>query len=346
MSESEVSKAAKTLSKLGASKGGMARAEKMTPEERKEVASKAASARWGIPRATHAGDIEIGDMRFHCSVLSDGTRIITQTDFMEGMGMYYSGWVAQSKAKNQSSADIPHFLAFKSLEPFIYKHLGDLQSITVKYRTEKGLLAHGIKAEIIPKICEVWLDADEQGKLGARQKQIAQKAKILMRALAHVAIVALVDEATGYQEVRDRNELHKILAAYISQELLPWAKRFPPNFYKEICRLKGWIYSPMNPMKGPRLIGKITNQIVYEKLPPGVLDELRIKNPIVWNKRRKYKHHQFLTEDIGNPHLEKHIASVTTLMRISPNWKSFERVLEKAFPSLHKPIQIEIGKSS
>ena len=257
--------------------------------------------------------------------------------------MYYSGWVAQSKAQNETAADLPHFLAFKSLDPFIHKHLGDLQSITVRYRTEKGLLAHGIKAEIIPKICEVWLDADEHGKLGARQKKIAQKAKVLMRALAHVAIVALVDEATGYQDVRDRNELHKILAAYISPELLPWAKRFEPNFYKEICRLKGWIYSPMNPMKGPRLIGKITNQIVYEKLPPGVLEELREKNPVVSNKRRKYKHHQFLTEDIGNPHLEKHIASVTTLMRISSNWKSFERMLEKAFPSPHKPMQIEMN---
>ena len=342
MSEKEISNAARTLSKLGASKGGKARAEKMTPEERKDVAQKAAEARWGVPRATHAGEIQIGDMRFHCSVLSDGTRIITQTDFMEGMGMYYSGWVAQSKAKSPSAADIPHFLAFKSLEPFIDKHLGDLQSISVKYRTAKGSLAHGIKAEIIPKICEVWLDADEHGKLRARQKQIAQKAKILMRALAHVAIIALVDEATGYQDVRDRNELHKILAAYISAELLPWAKRFPPNFYQEIFRLKGWTYSPLNPMKSPRLVGRITNQIVYERLPPGVLDELRLKNPIVSNNRRKYKHHQFLTEEIGNPHLEKHIASVTTLMRIAPNWKTFERMLEKAFPHPSRPAQIEL----
>ena len=99
---------------------------------RKARGQKGAGARWGIPQAEHVGEVDIGGMLFPCSVLSDGTRILTQTDFMSGMGMYYSGWVARSKAKNESSADTPHFLAFKSLEPFIYQHLGDLQSIVVK----------------------------------------------------------------------------------------------------------------------------------------------------------------------------------------------------------------------
>jgi hypothetical protein len=81
------------------------------------------------------------------------------------------------------SADLPHFLGFKNLQPFIPKHLGDLQSIVVRYRTERGSLAHGIKAEIIPNICEIWMDADDAGLLGARQKKIAAKAKLIMRAL-------------------------------------------------------------------------------------------------------------------------------------------------------------------
>ena len=66
---------------------------------------------------------------------------------------------------------MPQFLAFKNLEPFVFKHLGDLQSVTLKYRTERGHLAHGIRADIIPKICDIWLDADEHGKLGSRQRE-------------------------------------------------------------------------------------------------------------------------------------------------------------------------------
>jgi hypothetical protein len=42
----DASKAASMLSALGASKGGKARAESLTPEERKGIAKKAANARW------------------------------------------------------------------------------------------------------------------------------------------------------------------------------------------------------------------------------------------------------------------------------------------------------------
>ncbi len=295
-----------------------------------------------LEKATHSGELKIGNMVFPCSVLSDGTRILTQTDFMKGMDMYYSGWVAKEKSKDIATADIPHFMAFKSLEPYVDKHLGDLQSISVKYKTERGNIAHGIRAEIIPKICEIWMDADEGGGLGKRQKRVAEKAKLLMRALAHVGIVALVDEATGYQEERDRDALHKILEAYIAKELLPWAKKFPDEFYRQLFRLRGWHYSPMS-VKRPQYVGKLTNKLIYEKLPKGVLDELRVKNPVTDKGYRRRRHHQFLTEDIGNPHLERHLAAVTALMRAAPNWKAFERLFERAYPdSRQQQIEMEL----
>lgn len=146
--------------------GGKARAEALTPEERSGIAKKAALKRWGdkdaIPKAVYTGTLKIGDLEFPCSVLSDGTRILTQSDYMKGMGMYYSGWIAKN-SRETGAAGVPHFLAFSSLKPFIDRHLGDLQSIVLQYRTERGALAHGIRAEIIPKICEVWLDAEESG---------------------------------------------------------------------------------------------------------------------------------------------------------------------------------------
>jgi hypothetical protein len=201
--------------------------------------------------------------------------------------------------------------------------------------------ALGIDAMLVPRICEVLLDAHKNGALRQRQKYLVDTAEILMRGFARVGIIALIDEATGYQAERDRNELHKILAAYISEELLPWAKRFPNEFYQHMFRLKGWQYSPIMG-KRPREAGKITNKIVYEKLPPGILDELRRKNPVVSNWQRQYKHHQFLTEDIGHPHLQKHLVAVTTLMRASKTWKQFEELLESAFPSSNETQQIEI----
>ncbi len=316
--------------------GGVARARKLSAEERKAIASAAAEARWAkassIPKAEHSGTLTIGDTSFPCSVLTDGTRILTQSDFMTGMGMYYSGWVSNNRSDEDIAADVPHFLSFKTLKPFIDKHLGDLQSIVVSYRTERGALAHGVRAEIIPKICDVWIDAEDNVKLGARQKIIAQKARTLMRALAHVGITSLVDEATGYQRVRARDELQKILAAYIAPELMPWAKRFPDSYYEHLHRVRGWKYEPGSNARNA-YIGKLTNMLIYEQLPEGVLEELRSKNPRdPVTKRRKHTHHEFLTSDIGHPHLEKQILVVTTILSISDTWEEFCKHFARKFP--------------
>jgi len=322
------------------SMGGKARAEKLSPEKRKDIAQAAAEARWGMEQATHSGVLKIGNMEFPCSVLSNGTRILTQSDFMEGMGMYYSGWVAKNKPENQA-ADVPHFLSFKSLQPFISKHLGDLQSIVVKYKTERGAVAHGIKAEIIPKLCEVWLDADEEKKLGERQKQIAARAKIMIRALAHVGIVALVDEATGYQDVRNKEALRAILDAFLRQELAAWAKRFPDDFYKEMFRLRGWQWNKLSG-KRPILVGKLTNDLVYERLAPSLLEELEQRNPKDEKGRRKTTHHQWLTEDVGHPALAQHLHAVVGLMRASTTWQQFHDMLDRAFPKRGTVLQLEL----
>ncbi len=152
-----------------------------------------------------------------------------------------------------------------------------------------------------------------------------------MRSFAKVGIIALIDEATGYQEVRERDELSNLLSKYLSEERLAWAKTFPDEFYKQIYRLKDWDY-PTGSTKRTPYIGRITNQIVYEKLPPGVIEGLQEKNEVMpETKRRKWKHFQFLSEDLGQPDLRNHLLQVITLMRVSNSWIQFERLLKRAF---------------
>ena len=286
-----------------ASKGGKARARALTAEERRRIAVAAAESRWGkkLPVAQYPGTLKIGDLEFDCAVLSDGkTRLITQSDFMEGMGMYYSGWVAKNRSEEDRAADTPHFLSFKSLKPYVDRHLGDLPSIIIKYRNARGNVAHGIRAEIIPKICDVWIDADEEGTLGARQKQIAAKARILMRALAHVGIVALVDEATGFQAMRDQDALAKYLEQYVTKEFRQWVRTFPRSFFRELCRLKGVPFP--EDMRLPRYFGHIINDVVYDRLAPGLRRALEGKNPTEGpNNRRRKKHHQMANLGCGEP---------------------------------------------
>lgn len=327
----------------GKAAGGHARAKVLSKSERKEIARAASQARWDkikdIPHTAYSGKLTIGDMTFPCSVLSDETRILTQSDFMSGMGMYYSGWVAQNRSKDEAAAGVPHFLAFKSLEPFINKHLGDLQSITIPYRTEAGNLAHGIRAEIIPKICDVWLDAEENGKLGSRQKAIARKARLLIRALAHVGIVALVDEATGYQRDRAADALAQILEAFIAKELRPWVRTFPDEFYEHLFRLRGLTF-PKDHVKRPQYFGHLTNDIIYRRLAPGVLTELKNTVPKDTAGRPKARFFQKLTEHVGHPKLREHLASVVAVMKLSNDYGDFERKLNITHPRYGETLQL------
>ncbi|MBL8566677.1 MAG: P63C domain-containing protein [Hyphomicrobiaceae bacterium] len=318
------------------SKGGAARAEKLTPEERSEIAAGAARARWeeetNLPTVDFPGTLHLGEISIPCAVLTDGTRVLSENGITNALlGSRSGASKRKKKAAEESGAHLPLFVAPRQLEPFISKELLEGPLKPIKYRDGRSVVV-GYDARILRAVCEIWLAARAAGALQDQQQDKAQRAELLMRALADIGIVALVDEATGYQQFRARDELQRILSAYVSPELLPWAKRFPDVFYEELHRVWGWAYKPGSKNR-TAYIGKLTNSLIYEKLPPGVLDELKRLNPVdPSTKRRKTHHHRILTEEIGHPHLEKQIVSVTTLLKISSNKEEFFTHFGKAFP--------------
>jgi hypothetical protein len=325
----------KGLKKASASKGGKARAENLSVEERQEIARQAALTRWSqdlpaLPQATHVGTIEIGDSQISCAVLENGKRLLTQETFLLAVGRAGKarGDKGSVKLTKNPSQSLPPFLS-ENLRSFFED---DLQQATpVIFRQPRGTKAYGYDAELLPKVCEVYLKARDAGALRPNQEHIARACDILIRGLARVGIIALVDEATGYQETRTRDELNRILERYISAELLPWTKKFPDTFFKEIYRIHGWEYKPGS-HKRPGYVGTLINELIYKQLPPGVLPELQRKNPVTEKGYRKYKHFQFLSEETGNPHLDKQIVSVMTLMRVADNKEMFYRLFQRAFP--------------
>ena len=108
------------------------------------------------------------------------------------------------------------------------------------------------------------------------------------------------------------------------------------EFYQEIFRLRGWEWDILKNSRGqgPRVLGKYTNDLVYARLAPGILDELQLRNPPDERGRRRAKHHQWLTEDVGHPALAQHLHAVLGLMRASDSgqWDKFKRLLDRAFP--------------
>ena len=270
--------------------------------------------------------LKIGDTEIPCYVLEDGRRVLVQTGMLTALDM------SQGTAAKGSKGDrLAKFLGTKGVKPFVHQDLNDVITNPVKFRTPTGSDAYGYEATILPDICDAVLEARNEGKLNYQQKHIAKACEVLVRSFAKVGIIALVDEATGYQYIRAREALEEILEKFISDELLKWTKTFPDEFYENLFRLRGWRYSPFT-VKRPALVGKLTNQLVYERLAPGILDELKQKNPKNTKGRRKNRHHQWLTEDIGHPKLREHIASVTTLMKASARWDDFRRMINRALP--------------
>ena len=162
-----------------------------------------------------------------------------------------------------------------------------------------------------------------------------------MKALAHVGIAGLIDEATGYQEVRDKRALQAILDKYLRKELAAWAKRFPDEFYKEMFRLRGWRWESMS-VKRPSVVGTYTNDLVSERLAPGILEELQNRNPKDERGYRKGHHHRFLTDDVGHPALAQHLHAIIGLMRASSGWDQFYRMMNRAFPKRGATLELAL----
>lgn len=286
-----------------------------------------------LPKATHEGELPIGDMTLDCAVLNDKdrTRVLSERAVTKGLGGKRGGAHWRRKKQNPGGANLPVFVSANNLKPFIDNELMVALSTPMEYHTKSGAKANGIKAGLLPQICNVFLKARDANALHPSQIEMAKKADILTRGLAHVGILALVDEATGFQYDRAKTALAEILEQFITNELRPWVKTFPDDFYTEMFRLKGWQYLPV-PKGKPAIVGKYTNDIVYARLAPAVLGELKKVTPKNRKGQYKARFHQSLTENIGFQKLKEHLAAVTALMRASANWSKFNSLLNRALP--------------
>jgi hypothetical protein len=100
--------------------------------------------------------------------------------------------------------------------------------------------------------------------------------------------MALTDEATGFEAIRDRNEV--------------------------------------------------------DRLVPGIREELEQLNPKDERGRRKHKHHQWLTEEVGHPALAQHPYAVIGLMRAAASWEPFTEMMERAFPERGTTVFLPIAE--
>ena len=278
--------------------------------------------------------LKIGDVEIQCYVLEDETRVLSQRGFLQAIGRSVS-----RRRRSGGDDETPAFLTSKNLKSFINNKLMAATK-SIEFQPPTGRTAYGYQAILLPRVCRVYRDARNAGALRPHQMHVAERAEILLDGFSEVGIIALVDEATGYQQARAERALATILEKYIAKELQPWTKTFPYEFYEQIFRLRDW--PGPEGAKRPSVIGHYTNDFVYHRLAPGLLEELRRLNPTLPSGRRSSQHTQWFTPEFGHPRLREHLAGVLAVMRLSSNWNAFKRNIDLAYPSFRETMQFPL----
>jgi P63C domain len=345
MTEADAGQAGRELSRLGAAKGGRARASVLTAEERSELARKAVQARWQksgkpaaspsssdkkqapppppvpgdtLPYSMFPGTLRLGDVSLQCHVLNDGRRVFTQGEVVRAL----TGGTDSSNLNRYLSRIGGFDASALPTTPFQFRVPGNPQPAT------------GYEATLLIEICEAYLNARDLGLLRSGQGKLAQAAEVIIRACAKVGIIALIDEATGYQEVRAKHALQIKLQAFIADEMQEWAKMFPDEFWYELARLEGIHYSPRH---RPLRWGKYVMMFVYDAVDPDVGQELRSINP---NPAFLHNHHQWLKKH-GQDSVRHQIGQVVGVMKTCNSMDEFRRKFAHVFK--RSPLQLELA---
>lgn len=333
------------LGTSGRKRSGEARMSKMTPDERRELGRHAASKRWATAKAPAVqpydpeawGDLPIIGHTVPCAVVmveGEVVRLVSERELVKSLGGKRGGSHWLRARVDSEAANLPPILSAVNLRQFISDDLREGLATRFPYKVpgRGGFVANGLRGELYPMICDVFLKARDAKALLDSQVDLAESADILMRALAHTGIIALIDEATGYQTKRAVDSLARILEAFIAKELQPYIRgTFKQDFYEHLFRLRGLDYRK-DTVKRPQYFGCLTNDIVYRRLAPGVLEELKkvaIRNDA---GRPTHKYFQRLTANVGYMKLVEHLGAVVATMKLSSKYPDFIEKLDKVAP--------------
>ena len=292
-----------------------------------------------ILKATHEGTLPIGNVTLTVAVLENGQRIISQNAVFKAFGRPVRGGRNRG---DQIEGKMPGLIDAKNLKPFISNELMGVINPMIYIDKYTGKEAQGYDSSILALICEVYLDAlkvhsvNKKPVLTSKQLPNAQAAEVLSRVLMKVSIIALIDEVTGYQNERVKDALEKIFNELLLEKAKKYVVTFPVDLYKEMFRLNGWDWKPENAQKRPGVIGKWTNDLIYDRMAPGLLEELERRNPKNEKGYRDHKHFSFLTDEIGEPKLREFFGGLKALMRANTTWRKFYDMVERAYP---KPLK-------
>jgi hypothetical protein len=311
----------------GKAKGGIARAAALTPEQKREIAKKAAITRWGakMPIATHRGNFndEFG-INVECYVLNDvkKTAVISQRGMAEALGFSKRGDRLMGFVTSKNMADyIGRELREKIENPIIFQ---GVKSASTNVISEKF---HGYDVTILIDICNAIISARDNGKLkGIRYEGVLENAQIIIMASAKAGIKSLVYALAGYNPTAE--EVIAAFKAYIHEEAKKYEQEFPNELYMQWHRL----YQIPVPLRGkPWAFKHLTVNHVYFPLAKSngkILELIRACKAKDGDRQKKL--FQFLNE-VGARALRIQIGRILEMAESSKNKDEYEIKISNRF---------------
>lgn len=318
-------------------KGGIARAEKLSAEERREIAKRAAEVRWQrignpneLPSATHQGPLQLGEVTVDAYRLSDGRRFISKAAMARALNLKSEGGNAfiRTMTRKGIRAVISADLWQKIENPQSFKLRGGNSDTQV-------VIADGYEGVHLIEVCIAITEANKQGLLAPSQRFLAIQSEIIIRSAAKLGIIALIDEAVGFSD-KGIDEYRKLFNEFLREEFSQYEQEFPDKFPDMLYKLYGIKRFDACSSKHPRFFSKFIRKYVYHPLANSngaILESLDEKNPVVYaNGGRKYKLFQFLSDVVGKNALRAHLWQIIGIGNAATGIKHFERSFYRAFP--------------
>lgn len=312
------------------SAGGLARAEKLTPEERSEIARKGALAKRDKNmqlEAIRKGNFK-EDFGFdaECYVLNDSRKmaVMSQRGMAAALGLSTSGGTALKSLANSkaiSNTSMGAEILKKIDNPLIFKGL----SMGANLPPPRPV--NGYDVTLLIDICNAIIEAKNNKTLAPSQQKLADHASIILSASAKSGIQNLVYKLTGYDATKE--EVVAAFRAFIQEEAKKYEKEFPPELYLEWARL----YGITPPVRGRSWKHKhLTVDHVYYPLAKSdgrllqLLREAKSKDADGNGK----KLFQFLNE-VGTRALRIHLGRVLEMAESSPDIQTYEAKIAERF---------------
>ena len=300
----------------GKAKGGVARAARLSPERRSEIARRAAQARHGL-KATHKGNFrdDFG-IDVECYVLNDEakTAVISQRGMGVALGLGEGGSRLPAFLKGKFIADyLGHELRKNIEKPLVF------QAPTSGNNIQPQVPINGYDVANLIDICKAILAAQVAGRLRSDQAKLSAQAQLIVGASAKAGIKGLVYALAGY-----RPETEEVIAAfklYVQEEAKKYEQEFPNELYAEWQRL----YQIQAPLRGKSWhLMHLTVRHIYYPLAKSngkILELMRALKASDGDRKKKL--FQFLN-DVGARALRMHIGRVLEMAESSTSRREYD----------------------